>query len=272
MVMIPYFTPPTLHLGPLSINPFGLLVAVGILLAARLCGKEAEQRGLSAQVLADFAFWGVLGGVVVGHWVHLFAYHPEELAKGPLQVLWVWDGLSSMGGLLGGIIAAVLFFRRKGLRFGPYGDPLALGVAFGWGVARVGCFAVHDHPGRLTDFPLAVAWPGGARHDLGLYDALVLFACFGLLWVLNRRGLLRDRLLPLLAVIYGTCRFFLDFLRATDLSYVDARYLGLTPAQYAVMALVVYGLVQLVRGARAPAAPPVPVPAEQPRAATGTRG
>ncbi|MCI0570453.1 MAG: prolipoprotein diacylglyceryl transferase [Myxococcaceae bacterium] len=257
--MIPYFSPPNLQLGPLSINPFGILVAVGILLAARLCGKEAERRGLSAQVLADFAFWGVLAGVVSGHLVHLFFYHPEELAKSPLQVLKVWDGLSSMGGLLGGIIAAFVFFRRKGVPFAPYGDPLALGVSMGWGIARLGCFAVHDHPGRLTDFPLAVAgWPGGGiRHDLGLYDALVLFACFGLLMLLNRRGLLKDRLLPLLAVLYGTARFFLDFLRATDLSYVDARYLGLTPAQFVVMALVLWGVVQLVRAPRVQT-PPLP--------------
>lgn len=102
-------------------------------------------------------------------------YHPEELSRGPLQILKVWDGLSSFGGLLGGLVAAALFFRRRGIAFRPYGDALALGVAPGWAVARLGCFAVQDHPGVKTDFFLAVAFRDGARHDLGLYDALLLF-------------------------------------------------------------------------------------------------
>jgi phosphatidylglycerol:prolipoprotein diacylglycerol transferase len=113
-------------------------------------------------------------------------------------------------------------------------------------VARLGCFSVHDHPGVLTSFPLAVQFPGGARHDLGLYDAIVLAAISVVLYAVDRRGLLRGRLLALLATLYGTCRFLLDFLRARDLAYSDARYFGLTPAQYAAIALVVWGLATLL--------------------------
>ena len=98
-----------------------------------------------------------------------------------------WDGLSSFGGLLGGILAAVLFFRIRGVPLSRYGDAFAVGIPTGWAIARIGCFLVHDHPGRLTGFPLAVAFPGGARHDLGLYEAVVLFAIAGLLWRLWAR-------------------------------------------------------------------------------------
>jgi phosphatidylglycerol:prolipoprotein diacylglycerol transferase len=245
--VIPYWKPPSLHLGPLTIEPFGIFVALGILLAARLLGKQAQRDGLNPEPLADYAVWGVGTGVVVGHWVHLFFYHPEELSKSPWQILKVWDGLSSFGGLVGGILAAVVFFRVRKLRFSDYADAFALGVAPGWAVARLGCFAVHDHPGRLTDFFLAVDFPNGARHDLGMYDAIALFAISGLLYGLRNAGLLKRRLLPLLALLYAVCRFLFDFLRATDMSYVDARYLGLTPAQYGCMGLVVYGLWGLLR-------------------------
>jgi phosphatidylglycerol:prolipoprotein diacylglycerol transferase len=158
-----------------------------------------------------------------------------------------WDGLSSMGGLLGGALAAVVFFRVRGLQFAPYADSFALGIAPGWAIARLGCFSVHDHSGVLTSFFLAVRFPDGARHDLGLYDALVLFALTWLLYSLARRKLLAGRLLAVLALGYGTARFGLDFLRATDVAYADARYLGLTPAQYASVLLVVYGAVQVAR-------------------------
>ena len=109
---------------------------------------------------------------------------------------------------------------------------------------------MHDHPGSLTSFPLAVTFPGGARHDLGLYDALLLGAIAAVLFRLARARRLTGRPLPSLALLYSVGRFLLDFLRATDTSYADARYLGLTPAQYICMALFVYGAMQLLRGRR----------------------
>jgi phosphatidylglycerol:prolipoprotein diacylglycerol transferase len=147
---------------------------------------------------------------------------------------------------MGGIAAAALFFHRRRLRFFDYADALAIAVAVGWSIARVGCFVVHDHPGKLTSFPLAVQFPDGPRHDLGLYDALLLASIALVLAVCRRRGWLRGKHMGLLALLYGLGRFALDFLRATDLPYVDRRYLGLTPAQYACGALVAFGIWRLL--------------------------
>jgi phosphatidylglycerol:prolipoprotein diacylglycerol transferase len=246
--VIPYFEVPTLHLGPVPIQPFGILTALGVYTAATLLARDARKRGLDPQPVSDFAVWGVLAGVVVAHFVHLFLYHPEELReRGPLQILRVWDGLSSTGGALGGVLAAAVFFRLRRVRFSDYADTFALSVATGWAIARLGCFAVHDHLGIRSNSPLAVDFPGGARFDLGLFDAVLLFSISALLYYLARRGALTGRLLALLALLYGAGRFCLDFLRARDIAYADARYLGLTPAQYAALALIAYGLWQLTR-------------------------
>ncbi len=267
--MIPYFELPSVHLGPFTLQAFGLFAAAGVYLAARLTARAAEQQGLDPRPLLDFAVWGVLSGVVFGHLAHLFLYHPEELRE-PVRVLQVWEGLSSFGGLLGGVIAAAIFFRRRGLRFHDYADAFALGMAPGWGVARIGCFVVHDHPGVRTTFFLAVKnWPfGGTRHDLGLYDALALFAIAAVLWALRRRGLLEGRLLAVLAVLYAVSRFLLDFLRGADVPYPDARYAGLTPAQYACFLLVAYAVWRFRvdrPGARAAAEAPAPAAARRAR-------
>ena len=244
--MIPPFDLPSLTLGPFTIQSFGVLSALGILAAVNLAARAAGQLGKDPQVILDFTVYGVLAGVVSGHLVHLFLYHPEELAD-PFRILKIWEGLSSMGGLLGGIAAAAVYFRRKRIRFAEYSDAFALGVAPGWGVARVGCFTVHDHPGVRTDFFLAVNFPSGARHDLGLYEAILLLALTAVLWALHRRALLRGRLLALLGLVYGVARFLLDFLRARDVPYPDARYLGLTPAQYVAIGLVMWGAWRLSR-------------------------
>src|SRR5258705_187477 len=145
---------------------FRVLVAAHALSIAR---RDREE-GLDPDPLTSFATWALIGGLLGGHLVHLFLYHPEELrAGGVLQVLKFWDGLSSTGGVLGGLAGGALFFRRRRLSFARYGDVIALSVAPGWAVARLGCFAVHDHPGVRTSFPLAVMFPAGPRHHLGLY-------------------------------------------------------------------------------------------------------
>jgi phosphatidylglycerol:prolipoprotein diacylglycerol transferase len=229
--VIPYFEIPSLQLGPFTLQAFGIFAALGVYLAARIGAREAARHGLDPQPFSDFAVWGVLAGVVFGHLVHVVMYHPEELSNWR-KVLFFWEGLSSLGGLLGGVVAAMVFFRRRRIAFDDYADVFALGVAPGWAVARVGCFVIHDQV-------------GGPRHDLGLYDAVALFAFAAVIFALDRRGVLRGRLLALLALMYGTSRFLLDFLRASDVPYPDARYLGLTPAQYFCFALWGYGLWKL---------------------------
>jgi phosphatidylglycerol:prolipoprotein diacylglycerol transferase len=208
----------------------------------------AKRDGLDPRQVLDFSVVAVGAGILSGHAVHLIFYHPEELAE-PLRVLKVWEGLSSMGGLLGAIVAAAIWFRVKKVRFAPFGDGFALGLPVGWGIARVGCFTVHDHPGVRSDFLLAVDFPGGPRHDLGLYEAIFLFAIALLMLALRRGGLLKGRLLPLLAVIYGVGRFLLDFLRARpgDLPYADGRTFGLTFAQWFGLGLVAWGSATLAR-------------------------
>jgi phosphatidylglycerol:prolipoprotein diacylglycerol transferase len=246
LATIPWFELPSVSLGPITIQSFGVLSAAGILVATVLAQLGARRLGRDPQVILDFSVVGVLSGVVAGHLVHLFFYHPEEL-EDPWRLLRFWEGLSSMGGLLGGVVAAVVWFRVKRIRFQDHADAFALGVAPGWGIARVGCFTVHDHPGVRTDFFLAVRFPDGPRHDLGLYEAILLLALGAVLWALHRRGALTGRLLPLLAVVYGGGRFLLDFLRARDVAYADARHLGLTFAQYAALALVAWGAAGLLR-------------------------
>jgi len=252
--MIPYFELPPIQLGPIEIHAFGILTALGIYVGARLAARAARlYHPGDDRPLVEAAPWMLLAGLLGGHLVHLFAYHPEILEReGFGAVLRIWDGLSSMGGVLGGVIALNVVFRLRGWPVRPYLDAIALGAAPGWAIARLGCFTAHDHPGVRTDFPLAVAFPDGPRHDLGLYDAILLGALAAVLYLLARRRRPEGLLMGVLAIGYSVPRFFLDFLRARDLPFVDGRILGLTPAQYLVVVWTALGIWLLATALRRP--------------------
>jgi len=101
----------------------------------------------------------------------------------------------------------------------------------------------------LSNFWLAVNYSGGlarwsplggARHDLGLYESILGFALFIIFAFLFKRLVkMRWGLVAILSSLgYAIVRFFLDFLRATDLPGSDIRYAELTPAQWGMLFIV----------------------------------
>ena len=190
--MIPFFELPRLELPfGQKIDIFGVLSAAGVMTGATLAARAARKYWPGDDEPArGLVTWAVMFGLYGGHFMHIFAYHPELLVNDWSLPLRFWDGLSSMGGVLGSLIGIGIYFRRIKTPFSRYIDALALGATPGWAVARIGCFLVHDHPGVRTDFPLAVDFPvrmyGGPRHDLGLYDMFVLTAITALLYFLAR--------------------------------------------------------------------------------------
>jgi phosphatidylglycerol:prolipoprotein diacylglycerol transferase len=171
---------------------------------------------------------------------------PERYADF-MTIVKAWDGLSSMGGVLGALIGIVIYFRREKLELYPYWDALALGTAPGWAIARIGCYLVHDHPGIRSDSPLAVAYPDGPRYDLGIADFFVLSMLTIVLYLVARKKRGEGLLMGILASVYSVCRFTLDFFRASDLSFVDRRYFGFTPAQYIVTVLFILGVRMIIK-------------------------
>jgi len=122
-------------------------------------------------------------------------------------------------------------------------EVLLQALVVGWMFGRLGCTLVHDHIGRLSEFPLAIQFPGGARHDLGFYELLyTVLVLLPAVLVLNRRARPPGATIAWIALLYAPARFLGDLLRNTDLPGADQRYFGLTLAQYGCVALLFVGL------------------------------
>jgi phosphatidylglycerol---prolipoprotein diacylglyceryl transferase len=232
----------------LPVQPFGLLVALGVLVGARIADRRAKRAGVHPRVVNELLGYVLIGGFVLGHVLDAVFYHPAEVLRRPIFLLELWNGLSSFGCFAGAIAGLLIWRVRRGLSVIAVADPIAFAFPFGWLFGRLGCFAVHDHPGRVTTFVLGVADyqvglpPYAVRHDLGLYEVLWSLAASALFLWLARSPRPRGFYLWLLPILYAPVRFGLDFLRGTDFQGADPRYLGLTPGHYGALAILALGI------------------------------
>ena len=283
--MIPYFEIGPLQVGPLQIHSFGVLVATGILLGANRVRARHRQFGIPDEYSSALATAIVVSGFIGAHLLDVVAYQTDGLLERPWLpvhaagvVEWVKAffqqtrvglllnpaaGLSSFGGFLGAFVCLLYWSywtKRPRVPMLLNADALLFGLTFGWFFGRLGCFSAHDHPGNHTDFFLAVAFPGGPRHDLGLYEAMFAGTLTAAYVVLGRKVQRAGLYAALTCLLYGPVRFGLDFLRARDVSGADPRYFGLTPAQYGAVLVAATGVVLAVRVAtsKAPAKATVP--------------
>jgi len=255
--MIPYFRITTLPLGPLHIQVWGLFVSLGILAAIAAGQREARRRGLDREVFFDLSAWMLVAAIIGARLGHAVFYDPGPFLSDPWELVRIWDGgMSVYGGFFGAAAAALLSTRRRKLSFLAYADVFAFVLPLGLAIGRLGCFFIHDHPGVLSGSFLAVAYPGGARLDHGLLLIILNLAVFALFVFLSRRSGPSVPYLALFMLIYGLARFGLDFGRAWDLPAADARYLGLTPAQYFSLALPVVAVIFLKKTSRGPSGSP----------------
>jgi phosphatidylglycerol---prolipoprotein diacylglyceryl transferase len=263
---IPFFRPPSIDLGPLELQPFGIVVAIGVILGAYMMRRWGDSHDLDEDHIRGLVNWTVILGFLGAHLFDVFAYQHHRLASDPLLIVKVWDGISSYGGFIGGTAGFLIYGIRKRLPLARYADANMVGIVTGFTVGRLACTLVHDHIGASTeDFFLATNYTKeiiqkygfggiepGLHHNLGFYEFLYMLLLCGFMYGLSRWKRRPDGFLAAaMATAYAPVRFFLDFLRVNR--DADPRYLGLTFAQWMSIVLVVAGLyllARILRGAR----------------------
>lgn len=252
-LMLPYFELRVIELpGGIQLAVFGTLVALGVFTGVLFAERRARAVGLRARTLHEAIGWALLPGFALAHLVALLPHIGQPGDRDALVVLQFWNGMSSFGGIAGALLGLWLRFRREPATMLSIVEVLAPAFVVGWVFGRLGCTLVHDHIGRLSDFPLAIRFPGGARHDLGLYELLytLLVLLPAALWLV-RRVRAPGTIIAWLALLYAPARFLGDFLRNSDLPGADVRYAGLTLAQFCCIALAGVGVLFASRLRRA---------------------
>ncbi len=180
-------------------------------------------------------------------------YAPVFFWNHPAEIPAVWNGgMSFHGGAIGVFLAVWLFARKHGktiLEVGDFIVPLAPpGLFFG----RMGNFINNELPGRVSDLPWAVIYPGTAgdtpRHPSQLYEAgLEGVVLFTLLWVYSRKPRPVGSTSGLFLLGYGSFRFFCEFFREPDVQLGFVAFGWMSMGQVLCLPMVAAGLWLLLR-------------------------
>ena len=247
------------HLGPLEVTGYGLMLMVAFLMGGWLIARQLRENQLREDYAADIVAAAVIGGIIGAKlWYVALTQDPSALfSRGGL----VW-----YGGFFGGALAVILNGWRLGVPLRWTMQLTAPALAAAYALGRVGCFLVNDDYGRPTALPWGVKFPQGlppstagnlhqlfgvpvpqgidpstvmAVHPTQLYEVAAMLIAFAILWSLRKRGQPVGWLFGLYLIFAGIERFLVEIVRAKD-----DRFLGpFTIAQLTSVILVAIGLL-----------------------------
>jgi phosphatidylglycerol:prolipoprotein diacylglycerol transferase len=257
---------PEIHLGPLTLQTFGIMFALAFIASGLLVARRLKELGKPVDWAYEMVFAALIGGVV-GARLDFVLENWDEVSDDLLGNIFSGAGLVWYGGAIGGALAVILWARWRGMLNLVLLDMCAPALAIGYGVGRIGCQLSGDGDyGIAWDGPWAMAYPDGTVptdatvHPTPIYETVAMGLITYALWRLRfsfRPGLL----FALYLLLAGIERFLIEFIRRND----DVA-LGLTQAQLISVAMILGGGIWLAVKARrgelrAPGRPEAPAPA-----------
>lgn len=254
--LVIHMFPILLHLGPVTIYSYGVLVAVGLAVGWAYASLHAPRAGLNAQKIWAMGLYASLAGLITARlWVVLrspgyFSSHPYQI----LSLHTLQEGGAYFGGLFGALGMIALYSRHHRMPTLLVMDTCAPGLALGHAIGRIGCFAVGCCYGKASALPWAVTFSStlAARlsgvplhvplHPTQLYEAGAELLNFRLLAALVKIQRSYGQTTGAYFVLYGLERFVNEFFRG------DPGRTLVFQGRISLMQLISIGLVGLGLG------------------------
>ena len=226
------------------------MIALAFLAGLWTATLRARREKIPGEVIADVTLWLMVGGIIGARIVYVATYWREEFAEQPLTEIFMIQhgGLVYYGGLVGAMIAGMIYIRWKKLPLWKIADVLAPSCALGNVFGRIGCLLNGCCYGRACSLPWAISFPADNPlkpptypvHPTQIYDALLNFGVYLFLAWLFRRKKFDGQIFTTYLLCYAVTRSFVEYFRGdyTNLHY----HLGLTPAQWISVPIFVTGL------------------------------
>jgi prolipoprotein diacylglyceryl transferase len=255
----------SIDIGPLSLNMYGLMIALGVVAAVWLFGLRLEEREIGTRDDASaVAVWAVLAGVIGARLYHVVTDY-DRFRNNWAEIPAIWNGgLGIPGGLLLGVPVGLYFAHKRGIPIAVAATCAAPAIPLAQAIGRWGNYFNQELYGRPTDLPWALEIDeahlqagyavGTTFHPTFLYESLwSLGLCLLLIWIDRRFRPAPGQLFVMYVMGYGIGRFWVEGLRIDPADEIA----GLRLNQWVALAAVVLGAVLLAWMRRHPIAEPV---------------
>lgn len=252
-IPFPQIDPVVFQLGFFSLRWYSLAYIFGIIGAWFLARKMSTKKESVFTVLKidDFLVWATVGIILGGRLGYVLFYNAAYYFEFPLKILALWQGgMSFHGGLIGVIIATVLFARKRKIPVFEMSDILVCVAPVGLFLGRLANFSNGELFGRVThNVPWAIIFPDGGpepRHPSQLYEAclegVILFIVLNSIFWFSKRLQKRTGFLTgMFFLLYGIFRFFLEYTREPD-GHLGFILYNLSMGQLLCVPMILYGL------------------------------
>lgn len=237
----------------LKIYSYGVLVALAFVLGFTLILYRAKKAGDNPDTYLEAAIWFIIAGIG-GARIFYFIWFPQVFFEDPLGSLTSQGGLVWYGGVIGVLVAGLIYARIKQIRFFHFADIVAPACALGLAIGRIGCLLAGCCYGAVCNLPWAVHYPhshetlGLPVHPVPLYETFLMLCVTGILLKLDSNKPYIGYTIGWFFILASLVRFVLEYYRGDRLVWLAA--LDLSASQVVSILGAVLGVLLLVMSSR----------------------
>lgn len=221
--------PIALHLGPIAVHWYGVIIGFGALLGLYIATKECKKRGVSPDDLVDLIMFALPIAIISARIYYVafeWSYYKNHVSEIPA----IWHGgIAIHGGLIGAILTAIIFTKKRNISFWKLADITAPSILLGQAIGRWGNFMNQEaHGGPVSRaFLESLHLPsfiinqmdinGVYYHPTFLYESLWSFIGVAILISLRKANLRRGEMFCTYLIWYSIGRFFIEGMRTDSL-------------------------------------------------------
>ncbi|MDM5205360.1 prolipoprotein diacylglyceryl transferase [Cytobacillus kochii] len=242
------------EIGPITVYWYGIIIATGIALGWFLATRESKRVGLDKDIFSDLLLWAIPISIISAR-LYYVIFQWDYYMDNPGKIIAIWEGgIAIHGGLIGAVITAIVFAKRKGVSFWQLADIAAPSLILGQAIGRWGNFMNQEAHGSevarsflenlyLPDFIINQMYIDGVYyHPTFLYESLWNLAGFILLIFMRKLPLKKGELFLSYLIWYSIGRFFIEDLRTDSLMLTET----LRVAQIMSLVLIVVAIILIL--------------------------
>jgi phosphatidylglycerol---prolipoprotein diacylglyceryl transferase len=247
--------PIAFELGNFQVHWYGIIIGIGIALGFYLASKEGDRLGLPQETFSDLLIWAIPIALISARTYYVL-FEWDYYSQNPGAIIQIWNGgIAIHGALIGSVITAIIFSRKRNISFWKLADIAAPSIILGQAIGRWGNFMNQEaHGGEVTrsflqslhlpDFIVNQMYIDGAYyHPTFLYESVWNIFGFALLLVLRKVNPKRGELFLSYVIWYSIGRFFIEGMR-TDSLMLPGDFLRI--AQVLSLSLIVIAAAILI--------------------------